>query len=305
MHKMMNLVWSTWLAVIVVCWSISTTSAQARTGGYVTVDDESKVQLYYEESGSGEPVLFVPGWIMTSRYFERQLDYFENSQTTRFITYDPRAQGRSSKTLDGANYRQHARDLKAFIDKMELKNVVLGGWSWGMVTVYAYLDLYGADNIKAIVNIDQTPYPLNSADGAWRDGDVSAMKGFFDAFAADRTGTTKAFLPMMFTQGLAPDELRWMEAETMLTPDIVAQLLYYDGWMFDHSKTARSLSVPQLYYVSQANAEAAKTFLKQSGQNSDVIALGGHAMFYDHATVFDEALTKFLARLPQPPAANR
>jgi pimeloyl-ACP methyl ester carboxylesterase len=284
------------LALAFLALAFSPSSSKA--GKYVTVDGKNGVQLYYEESGSGDPVVFVPGWTMTVRYFDRQLEYFSSSRSTRFIVFDPRAHGRSTQTLDGANYRQHARDLKAFIDKLGLKHVVLGGWSWGMDTVYAYISMYGADNIRAVVDIDQTPDPLASGAGAWTDGDIAAVKQFFDAYAGDRIATTRSFLPDMFTKSLSADELRWMESETLKTPDIVANLLYYDGWMFDSTKIVRSLNVPQLFFVSEGNAAAAKAYLVKNRPDAELAPLGAHAMFYDHAPAFNERLASFLARHP-------
>ena len=273
-------------------------SMPAQAGQYVTIDSTRHIRLYYEESGSGDPVVFVPGWTMTSRYFSRQLQYFSGSKSTRFIVYDPRAQGRSTRTLGGANYIQHARDLKMFIDKLGLKHVVLGGWSWGMDTVYAYLSMYGADNVRAVVDIDQTPYPLATGEGAWSDGGPSAVKQFFDDFSKDRDATTRGFIPMMFTEKLSPAELGWMKSEAMMTPEIVADLLYYDGWFFDNTELVRKLKVPQLYFVSQGNAAAAKTFIARNCPDAELVPLGEHAMFYDHAPVFNARLAAFLAKHP-------
>lgn len=288
----------TFAAIFTALSIFLTPGAVAQSGKFVTVDQAANVQLYYEEAGSGDPVVFVPGWIMTSRYFDRQLKFFAGSKSTRFIVFDPRAQGRSSKTLDGANYVQHAHDLKKFIDALGLKNVVLGGWSWGMDTVYAYLSIYGSDNIRAIVNIDQTPTPLAMGDGAWRDSDLSGVKTFFDAFTNDRVATTEGFMPTMFTKQVSPEELRSLTAETMMTPDIVAGLLYYDGWMFDSTKVVSQLKIPQLFYVSEANADAARKFLAKARPDAEFLALGGHAMFYDHAQAFNERLKGFLAKHP-------
>jgi pimeloyl-ACP methyl ester carboxylesterase len=99
----------------------------AIAGGYVTADKANKVEIYYEEAGEGQPIVFVPGWTMTTRYFKRQLAHYENSKSARFIVFDPRAHGRSTKTLEGVNYIQHARDLKQFIEELGLKDVVMGG----------------------------------------------------------------------------------------------------------------------------------------------------------------------------------
>jgi pimeloyl-ACP methyl ester carboxylesterase len=287
-----------WAAASLAFLSPLLSPASARAGQYVTIDPAHHVRLYYEQSGSGDPVIFVPGWTMTSRYFTRQVAYFKGSKSTRFIVFDPRAQGRSSKTLDGANYIQHARDLKMFIDKLGLKHVVIGGWSWGMDTVYAYLSMYGTDNIRAVVDVDQTPFPLASGEGAWTDGDVASVKPFFDDFTKDRSATTSTFIPTMFTAHLSPNEVRWMKAEVMMTPAIVADLLYYDGWMFDSTDVVKKLKVPQLYFISQGKAAAAKAFLAHNSPDAEVVAMGEHAMFYDHAPAFNARLASFLAKHP-------
>jgi len=210
----------------------------------------------------------------------------------------PRASGRSTKTMEGANYIQHARDLKAVIDKLGLKHVVLGGWSWGMDTVYAYLTLYGADNVRAVVNVDQTPFPLASGQGAWTDGDVASVKPFFDDFAKDRVATTRGFIPTMFSKTLSPQELRWMQSEVMMTPSVVAGLLYYDGWMFDSTETVKKLKVPQLYFISEGKTGGAKTFIARYSPDAELVSMGQHAMFYDHADVFNARLARCLAKHP-------
>ena len=296
MARVSNTALWTALFFILLSWLLFPTGARA--GQYATIDPKTKIRLYYEESGGGDPVVFVPGWTMTSRYFSRQVQYFKGSKSTRFIVFDPRAQGRSSKTFEGANYAQHARDLKAFIDKLGLKHVVLGGWSNGMDTVYAYLATYGTDNIRAVVDVDQTPNPLASGEGAWTDGDVPSAKAFLDAFAKDRDATTRGFLPTMFATPVSPAELRWMRSEVMMTPDIVAQLLYYDSWMSNYAETVNKIKVPQLYFVSRGKVAAATAFLSRNAPDAEVVRLGEHAMFYDQAPAFNARLASFLAKHP-------
>jgi pimeloyl-ACP methyl ester carboxylesterase len=83
-----------------------------------------------------------------------------------------------------------------------------------------------------------------------------------------------------------------------MTPDIVAGLLYYDGWMFDSAKIVSELAIPQLFYVSEANADPARKFLAGRRPDAEILALGGHAMFYDHAQAFNQRLKDFLAKHP-------
>jgi hypothetical protein len=167
-----------------------------------------------------------------------------------------------------------------------------------MDTVYAYISMYGADNIRAVVNIDQTPNPLATGAGDWKDGSLTDVKTFFDQFTKDRAATTRDFMPTFFATPVSKAELDRFQAEAMMTPDVVAGLLYYDGWFFDSTETVRKLKVPQLYFVSKGNAEAAKGYLARNCPSAEMVTLGEHAMFYDQAATFNERLTAFLAKHP-------
>lgn len=284
-----------YMGIAVFALAVTAAFKSANAGGYVEVDPG--VKLYYEEAGAGKTVVMVPGWTMTVRFFDRQLAHHSGSEKSRFIVYDPRAHGRSSKTLEGTNYLQHAQDLERFIDSLGLEDVVLAGWSWGGVTVYNYLALFGSENLKGVVLIDQTPKPLPAGEGSWTDGGADVAKGFFNAMVADRTATAADFIPWMFTNPISDDEASWMLAETMMTPDIVATQLLYDGWMADHVETVKSLALPQLYFVREENEAAARTFLSENSPNAEIVALGGHGMFYDHADAFNAALDAFLDKM--------
>lgn len=134
--------------------------AAAQAGGFersrLQVSDD--LSLYYETSGKGAiPIVFVPGWTMSSAVFERQRAHFANSKRFRYFSYDPRGQGQSSKPMNGYTYDQNGRDLKAFLDQLGLKQAVLVGWSFGVLKVTSYIKQFGADNLRALVIIDGTP----------------------------------------------------------------------------------------------------------------------------------------------------
>jgi len=242
-------------------------------------------------------VLFVPGWTMTTGFFKNQLAHYAESKSVRFITYDPRAHGRSTKTVDGADYATHAADLKAFIDALGLENVVLGGWSWGGVTVYEYLSEYGTDALTGVILMDQTPRPLPLGQDSWTDGSGDAAQKFFRSFVTDRIGAVKEFIPWMFTKGVSKADAAWMLEDSMLTPTTVAALLLYDGWMVDHRETIQSITIPQLHVVRADQRTYAEAYLKTHVPNAEREFLGGHGHFFDHADAFNAKLDAFLGEL--------
>ena len=148
----------------------------ALAGQYVRVSPD--LELYYEEAGSGKPLIFVTGWTGTGEFFApHQFSHF--SKKYRVLAYDPRSQGRSSKTLEGHTYVQHGKDLRAFMEALKLKDPIVVGWSFGCHDVYGYFRSYGADNVKAFVCIDQAPRAIRTQKGEWGDYNDIAEVGFY------------------------------------------------------------------------------------------------------------------------------
>ena len=88
-----------------------------RHGSFLEV--EPGVEIYYEDTGDGAPLVFVPGWTFSTEVFDRQVTHF--STTHRVVSFDPRSQGRSALTLQGNDYATQSADLCKLIDHLNLK----------------------------------------------------------------------------------------------------------------------------------------------------------------------------------------
>ncbi len=109
------------LAAIAVALFYYSGSANAE---YVKLS--SDLTIHYEQAGNGEvSIIFIPGWMMSTEVFEHQIAHFRNSSEYRALTYDPRGQGRSSKTVEGHTYQQHGRDLAQFRGWFRQQNAAL------------------------------------------------------------------------------------------------------------------------------------------------------------------------------------
>src|SRR5690242_6079133 len=97
------------------------------------VDVVPQVKIYYESSGQGEPLLFVPGWMMTAGIWKEQVAAF--SKNHRVIVMDPRGQGNSSKVLSGNTLQQQAKDLRRLIEILQLNGVTVVAWSMAVAVV--------------------------------------------------------------------------------------------------------------------------------------------------------------------------
>ena len=124
----------------------------------------SPVNIYYEDSGKGKPVIFIHGWPLNSQMWEYQVNELPQ-KGIRCITYDRRGFGKSDKPLYGYDYDTLAADLKSLIGELNLDNIVLVGFSMGGGEVARYIGRYGTEKIDKVVLVSAvTPFMLQTTD---------------------------------------------------------------------------------------------------------------------------------------------
>lgn len=278
---------------------LSITSGMSQAGGFIKVS--SDLEIYYDEAGKGAPLILVPGWTGTTVLFQKQFAHF--SKKYRTIVYDPRGQGRSTKTTENNTYTQHGSDLKALMDALKVKKPVLIAWSWGCHDAYAYLRAFGADNIKAYVCIDQGPKDMYEKEGDWFSYKTPAeMKGFHDGIVYDRVKTTKEFIKAMSTKPISEEETNLLASELLKTPTFVAVSLLADGNFADYTAEAKAIDgkIPVLNILAEPGwfegwTLAAKNWLKTNAPHSKVEVLGLHMMPWEFPEKFNGIVDAFLA----------
>src|SRR5690554_1639662 len=119
--------------------------------GYITVGDENStpVELYYEDQGAGQPVVLIHGYPLNGHSWERQTRELLASGY-RVITYDRRGFGQSSKVGTGYDYDTFAADLNTVLETLDLRDVVLVGFSMGTGELARYVSRYGHERIAKL-----------------------------------------------------------------------------------------------------------------------------------------------------------
>ncbi len=105
--------------------------------------------IYYKDWGYGEPVVFSHGWPLSADSWESCMMVFA-SHGFRCVAHDRRGHGRSSQTWIGNNMDTFADDLNTLIDKLDLKGVVLFGFSMGGGEVARYIGRYGTKRLSRV-----------------------------------------------------------------------------------------------------------------------------------------------------------
>ena len=176
---------------------------------YIETNKDAKgnpVRIYYNDYGSGKPVILIHGWPLSSAMWEYQVNDLVNNGH-RVIAYDRRVFGKSSQPWDGYNYDTLTDDLKALIDQLELKDITLVGFSMGGGEVVRYFSRHGGKNISKVVLISSvTPYMLQSdsnPDGVPQDifDDMAKQMqydriGFLDEFGKTFFGVSMFHKPL-------------------------------------------------------------------------------------------------------------
>lgn len=252
------------------------------------------VELYVEETGAGRPLVFVPGWTMTTEVFARQVPHF--AERYRVVTYDPRGQGRSTKTCDGNSYPRHGADLARLADTLDLTDAVYVPWSYGCLEVWQLIGDRGTDAMAGVVFVDEAPKPFQPDPTIWGEGDGQYLIDFQRAMTDRHHAATREFCAAMW-QGTPPaDELDWVTGQSLLTPLYVALLLAADGVTRDYTAEAERIDgrVPVMHVVCEERAEQARRWLATHAPAARCEALGAHFMFWEFAERFNALVDDFL-----------
>ena len=264
------------------------------------LDIGNGVELYYESVGSGEPIIFIPGWTFTTELFQHQLEHF--GQSHRAISYDPRSHGRSSQTIEGNNYATHGEDLIQLIEKLGLENVTLVGWSFGCLAQWEYVRRKSVAGVKKFVFVDLPPKCLSVNAEDWVEGPLDDIAGAYNAFLGSSKGQrdfiTHYATQIMVQRELSADELFWINEQSLKTPHYIAASLFASGMFANYMAEAKVVDDDSsaLYIVAEHWAETAQAFLGKHFPNSAVAKLGGHMMFWEHPDKFNRLVSDFLAK---------
>jgi non-heme chloroperoxidase len=119
--------------------------------------------LYYNDWGSGQPVVFSHGWPLSADAFEDQMFYLAQ-HGYRCIAHDRRGHGRSSQPWQGNDMDTYADDLAALVEALNLKDAVHVGHSTGGGEVARYIGRHGTRRVAKAVLIGAVPPVMIKSD---------------------------------------------------------------------------------------------------------------------------------------------
>jgi len=129
-----------------------------------TITTQDGTQIYYKDWGAGQPVVFSHGWPLSADSWEAQM-LFLAANGYRCIAHDRRGHGRSSQPWNGNEMDTFADDLAALIETLDLKDVLLIGFSMGGGEVARYIGRHGTKRLAkaALISTRISPAARSSA----------------------------------------------------------------------------------------------------------------------------------------------
>jgi non-heme chloroperoxidase len=274
---------------------------------YIKVGQENStpIELYYEDHGSGSPVVLIHGWPLSGASWEKQTAALL-AAGHRVIAYDRRGFGRSSKPTVGYNYDTFAADLDAVLSTLKLTDVSLVGFSMGTGEVTRYIGKYGAKRIRKAVLIGTLgPYLVKTADNP-EGVDRSVFEGLKAAIKADRPATLMEFLHNFYNYDVTGGKLvseRVVEGDwnVAVGASAIGTRACVDAWIEDFRQDIARNTVPTLILHGDADrilpADASSRRQAKMIKNVSFVELKGgpHGVLWTHAEQVNAELVKFLA----------
>jgi non-heme chloroperoxidase len=274
---------------------------------YVTVGQENSapIELYYEDQGSGQPVVLVHGYPLDGGSWERQSAALL-SAGYRVIAYDRRGFGRSSKPSTGFDYDTFAADLHALVEQLDLSDVALVGFSMGTGEVARYIGANGTARVaKAGFLGGIVPCLLKSDDNPDGAGPMEFFEGISEQVKADRyaffTGFFEDFYNLDDTLGSR------ISQEAVDASVEVANRASNAGisaapltWPTDFRGDIKSVDVPALILHGTADnilpIDATARRFREMLPDATYVELEGapHGLLWTHGDEVNEALLAFL-----------
>jgi non-heme chloroperoxidase len=151
----------------------------------VGAENSTPIEIYYEDHGSGQPVVLVHGYPLSGHSWELQSRGLIDAGY-RVITYDRRGFGQSSKVSVGYDYDTFAADLNTVLETLDLNDVILVGFSMGTGELARYVRNHGHERVAKLAFLASLEPFLVQRDDNATGVPQSVFDGIIEAAKSDR-----------------------------------------------------------------------------------------------------------------------
>lgn len=286
------------LLIVIASLLGSVSKAQTQrsmTAKQITIRDK-QVEISYFQQGKGDiTLLFLHGWCIDGTYWKNQVDYFSKNYNVYAI--DLPGFGKSKAERTNWTIEEYANDVTAFIDTMNLNNVVIIGHSMaGEIMLQTALSnnskivgLVGVDNFK-FIDVSFTPEQMKQ------------MTDFFPMLQNDFKNSAPAYADMMLFHPTTSKEVKDRVKNDFANSDSVigyGTLMNLMQYAYTDAQKLEQLNY-KLYLVNSDATPTNEIGLNnhcKSGFQVEAIAATGHYPMIEKPTEFNLILEKVLTSM--------
>jgi len=271
----------------------------------VGTENGAPIEIHYEDHGSGQPVVLIHGYPLNGNSWERQ-ERELLAAGYRCVSYDRRGFGRSSQPTVGYDYDTFAADLGALLEHLDLRDVVLCGFSMGTGEVVRYISTYGSARVSRVVLLGVIPPFVLKTDDNPEGVDREVFEGIKAGIANDRYAFFKGFFDNFYNVDvLGPERISAQAVQASFNvaagSSPYASYAVVDTWLTDFRADLAKIDIPTL--AVHGTADRILPFEVTAGRLSGLIADvtvipvqgGPHNIGWTHHAEVNSALLSFLA----------
>ncbi|OFX64650.1 MAG: hypothetical protein A2W84_17935 [Bacteroidetes bacterium GWC2_40_13] len=283
------------LLIVIASLSGSVSKAQTQermTAKQITIR-EKKVEInYFQQGQGGTTLLFLHGWCIDGTYWKNQVDYF--SKTYNVYAIDLSGFGKSKAERTNWTVEEYANDVTAFIDTMNLKNVVIIGHSMAG-EIMLQTALTNNPKIIGVVGVDNFKF----IDVAFTPEQMKQMTGFFQMLEKDFKNSAPVYADMMLFHPTTSKEVKDRVKTDFVNSDpVIGYRTFMNQMQYAYTDAQRLEQLNyKLYLMNSDGFPTNETGLKNHCKNSfqvETISATGHYPMIEKPTEFNILLEKVL-----------
>ena len=271
---------------------------------YVKTSGAHATDIYYQDLGRGQPVVLIHGWPLSHRMWEAQINALTDAGY-RCVAYDRRGYGESGNPAGGYYYDTFSADLHTLIEPLDLRDVVLAGFSMGGGEVARYVGRYGSDRVaKALLLGAVPPFLLKTNDNP-EGVDKKEFDGMIAGAKADRVAFLEQFFPAFYNyepgqKGVSADLIPFSKWIAWAASPLATQQCIVAFGTTDFRQDLAKFTLPTLVVhgdkdrIVPIDISGKRSHEMIAGSELKVLKGAPHGFAATHASQLNELMIEFL-----------
>lgn len=263
------------------------------------IEVEKNVRLHITDIGEGKPIILIHGWPLSDAMYEYQYQYLSR-KGFRVIGITLRGFGKSDKPYGKYTFDVFSDDIKVVLEKLKIKNAVLGGFSMGGAVVLHYITKYNAAHVNKLALFaaaapswqqrEGSPYGISEAEAnglilQTMTARQDLIAGFGSAFPAKEGNISK-------------NVEKWLENINLEASPYAITESIRSLKELDLRPELSKIKIPVAIFHGPQDKLCPFSFaeeLHRGIKDSYIVKFenSGHALFFEEAEKFNEELEKF------------